>query len=356
MNARRVGLIAKKEIFGLSAEKTIVFAILLQVFIAMFSSFLMTGLTAMYDPDALEGYSTATYGIGYAGADSPLIDEFGRCDDLLLFRMDPDQALAALRERRITAAVFVPDTPPDAEEPIVITLYLIKNDLLSSVVNVKLKDVLQGYERELREVRADRMASFPLELNFPGSADAENFFEFIYGLLIPLLVLLPAVISAALVIDLITEEYQQKTLETLISTPVTFPEMVWGKIAACAILVPIQASIWLFLLGVNGIVVRGATAIVLHASAGGLFLILIGALIALYYRERTSAQFIFSTALVVIFLFVMTVPGNPLNLIVRLAVDTAGPIHWLILLPVVGATVFLGWATTVYARRVGSAG
>ena len=59
MNARRVGLIAKKEIFGLSAEKTIVFAILLQVFIAMFSSFLMTGLTAMYDPDALEGYSTA---------------------------------------------------------------------------------------------------------------------------------------------------------------------------------------------------------------------------------------------------------------------------------------------------------
>ncbi|MGB4051544.1 MAG: ABC transporter permease, partial [Methanoculleus sp.] len=157
MNARRVGLIAKKEIFGLSAEKTIVFAILLQVFIAMFSSFLMTGLTAMYDPDALEGYSTATYGIGYAGADSPLIDEFGRCDDLLLFRMDPDQALAALRERRITAAVFVPDTPPDAEEPIVITLYLIKNDLLSSVVNVKLKDVLQGYERELREVRADRM-------------------------------------------------------------------------------------------------------------------------------------------------------------------------------------------------------
>ena len=82
--------------------------------------------------------------------------------------MDPDQALAALRERRITAAVFVPDTPPDAEEPIVITLYLIKNDLLSSVVNVKLKDVLQGYERELREVRADRMASFPFRTSDAG--------------------------------------------------------------------------------------------------------------------------------------------------------------------------------------------
>ena len=57
---------------------------------------------------------------------------------------------------------------------------------------------------------------------------------------------------------------------------------------------------------------------------GGLFLILLRALVALHYRERTSAQFIFSTALVVVFLFVMAVPITP-NLMVRLAVDTAGP-------------------------------
>ncbi|MFY1644710.1 ABC transporter permease, partial [Methanoculleus bourgensis] len=156
MNTRRVGLIAKKELFGLSAEKTIIFAILLQVFIAMFSSFLMVGLTTMYDPEALEGYSTVTYGVGCAGADSPLIDEFKKRDDLVLHQMDLGQALGALRERKVAAVVFVPDTPPDAEGPVTVTLYLIKNDLQSSVINVKLKEVLQGYERELREVRADR--------------------------------------------------------------------------------------------------------------------------------------------------------------------------------------------------------
>ena len=74
---------------------------------------------------------------------------------------------------------------------------------------------------------------------------------------------------------------------------------------------------------------------------------------ALHYRERTSAQFIFSTALVVVFLLVMAVPYNPLNLIVRLAVDTAGPVHWLILALVAGATALFGWAVTAYARRVG---
>ena len=63
-----------------------------------------------------------------------------------------------------------------------------------------------------------------------------------YGLLIPLLVFMPAIIASALVIDLITEEYQHDTLETLISTPITFTEMVWGKVLACEVLVPIQAG------------------------------------------------------------------------------------------------------------------
>jgi len=58
----------------------------------------------------------------------------------------------------------------------------------------------------------------------------------------------------------------------------------------------------------------------------------------------------------VVFLFVMAVPYNPLNLMVRLAVDTVGPIHWLILLVVAGVTALLGWFVTVYARRVGEAG
>ncbi|HOI12789.1 MAG TPA: ABC transporter permease [Methanoculleus sp.] len=352
MNARRIAIVAKKELFGLSSEKTIVFAILLQVFIAMFSSFLMVGLTAMYDPEAIEGYSTVTYGVGYAGAESPLIDEFAKRDDLVLHRMDLDAALAALRDRTVAAVVYIPDTPPDAKEPVMVTLYLIQNDLQSSVINVKLKEVLQGYEKELREVRADRMTTFPVGLDFPESGGGENFFEFVYGLLIPLLVLLPAIVSAALIIDLITEEYQRQTLETLISTPVTLAEMVWGKIAACEVLVPVQAGVWLLLLGFNGIAVDNTAAILLHASVGGLSLILISALVALYYRERTSAQFIFSTALVVVFLLIMAVPYNPLNLMVRLAVGTAGPVHWLILALVAGVTVLLGWTATTYARRI----
>jgi ABC-2 type transport system permease protein len=355
VNSRHIGLIAKKEVSGLYGEKTILFAILLQLFIAMFSSFLMVGLTTMYDPEAMAGYSTVRYSVGYAGVDSPLIDEFEKRDDLLMYRMDLSEALAALRERKLAAVIYVPGTSPDAREPVIVTLYMVQNDLQSSIINVKLKDLLLGYEAELREIRAERLVSFPITLHFPNVPSGTDFFEFVYGLLIPLLVFLPAIISAALIIDLITEEYQRQTLETLMSTPVTFAEMVWGKIVACEVLIPVQAGVWLLLLSINGIAIQHAGEIILHVSISGLFLILLGALVALYYRERTSAQFIFSTALVVVFLFIMAVPDNPLNLMVRLAVDTIGPEHWLILGFVLAVTLVLAWLTTVYARRVGGA-
>ena len=76
MKARHVAVVAKKEFFGLASEKTILLAVLLQVFIALFSSFLMVGLTSMYDPAALSGYSHFRYDIAYAGNDTPLLGYF----------------------------------------------------------------------------------------------------------------------------------------------------------------------------------------------------------------------------------------------------------------------------------------
>ncbi|MBT8508204.1 sodium ABC transporter permease [Methanomicrobiaceae archaeon CYW5] len=353
MGWHHVGTIAKKEIRSLGTEKTIVFAILLQIFIAMFSSFLLVGLAAMYDPDALAEYSTTRDPIAYTGTASPLLNQLKEEGDFRVYEMDFSTAIAALEERKISAVVWVPDTAPDAEQPIKITLYTIQNDIRSSVVNTKLKDVFLAYEADLREVRGDRLTAPPVDLGLPNEAPRTNFFEFVYGLLIPLLIFMPAIISAALIIDFITEEFQHNTIETLISTPASFSDMVWGKVLACFVIVPVQSGAWLILLMANGIAIQGTMPILLHVSAGALGMILLSAFCALHYRERTNAQFIFSTALVVVIMAALALPGNPANLIVRLSVGAAGPAHWLVL---GGMAVLLIMAIAVldrYARKVG---
>ena len=353
MKARHLSIIAKKEFRGLFNERTILLAVLLQLFIAMFSSFLMVGLTSMYDPSSLSKYSHYKYNIAYAGNDSAVLGYLQSSPDFRVYSMDLSTGVAALKERKLSAVIYVPDTSPSADEPVKITLYTLTNDLQSAIVDVKLKDIFLSYEKDLRQVRIDRLSEQPIPLRIPKTSGGGDFYEFVYGLLIPLLVFMPAIIASALVIDLITEEYQHETLETLISTPITFPEMVWGKVLACELLVPVQAGAWLLLLMVNGIAIQNAGLILLQVVVTSLILILLGALTALHYRERTAAQFIFSTALVVVILFVLALPSNPLNLLTRLAVGTAGPEQWLVLAATGGTIVILGYVTQKYAERVG---
>lgn len=353
MKARHLSIIAKKEFRGLFNERTILLAVLLQLFIAMFSSFLMVGLTSMYDPSSLSKYSRHKYNIAYAGNDSAVLGYLESSPDFRVYSMDLSTGVAALKERKLSAVIYVPDTSPAADEPVKITLYSLTNDLQSAIVDVKLKDIFLKYEKDLRLIRVDRLSELPIPIQVPKTTGGGDFYEFVYGLLIPLLVFMPAIIASALVIDLITEEYQHETLETLISTPVTFSEMVWGKVLACELLVPIQAGAWLLLLMVNGIAIENAGLILLQVVVTSLILILLGALTALHYRERTAAQFIFSTALVVVILFVLALPSNPLNLLTRLAVGTAGPEQWLALAATAGIIIILGYLTQKYAQRIG---
>ncbi|MGE5831683.1 MAG: ABC transporter permease, partial [Methanomicrobiales archaeon] len=325
----------------------------LQLFVAMFSSFLMVGLTSLYDPSSVSQYSRFRYSIAYTGANSTLLGRLQDSDDFTVFEMDLSPAIESLKERKLAAVLFVPDIPPDSPDPVQVTLYTLQNDLQATVVGVKLKEVLLAFEGDLRTARAARISAQPIELAFPPAAPAEGFYEFVYGLLIPLLMFMPAIISASLVIDLITEEYQHETLETLISTPVTFAEMVWGKILACEILVPVQAAAWLLLLAVNGIRISNPVPILLLVSAASLILILLSALTALHYRERTAAQFIYSTALVIVILLVVAIPGNPLNLIVRASIGDPGPGIYGALLLVPAAAALLGYITHLYASRIG---
>ena len=89
--------------------------------------------------------------------------------------------------------------------------------------------------------------------------------------------------------------------------------------------------------------------ILLHVTLGTLLLILLGAFCALYYRERTAAQFVFSTALVVLLLLVLALPYNPLNLVARISVGTAGAMQWVVLAVTCLAVLALGYGMQKYA-------
>lgn len=351
VNMSRTLVITRKELRGLANEKTILLAIMLQLFIALFSSFLMVGLSAMYDPTTYGRVSGVQYGIGIAGNDSILTDLIERNPSFVPYQMDLSVALGALKERKLAAVVWAPGILPEDEDPVTLTMYTIKNDIQSAVIEVKLKEVFLAYEKILRDARSERITEQPVLLTTYRPVATNTFYEFIYALLIPLLLFMPAIISAGLVIDLITEEYQQQTLDTLRTTPASMMEIVGGKIVACILLIPLQAGIWLILLTINGIRIASLPEILLQVSAASTALILIASLCALHYRDRTKAQFIFSTTAVVLLLLVLAFPGNPLNMIALLASGSPAPLHIPVLAGFLSLCLILWGIVRIFVRR-----
>jgi ABC-2 type transport system permease protein len=348
---KAVSQIARKDLRGIAYERTILFAIILQLFIALFSSFLMVGLTSLYDPSSIARTTGIEYGVGYAGADSPLAGLINGSSDFQLYPMDLSTAVEALKERKLAAVIYIPETEPGGDDPVKVTLYLIQNDIQTAVVEVKIKTILQQYENSLRDLRKSRLEIAQIPLQVPQTRGGD-FYEFVYGLLIPLLIFMPAIISSALIIDFITEEYQQGTLETLLASGISNQEVVWGKVVASVVLVPLQAGLWLVLMFVNRIAIANIPQILLHITVFSMVLILIGAIVALHYRERTAAQFVYSTAIVIVMLLVLALPGNPLNQITRLAAGTAGADQWVLLLGSGLMVLGLAAVTTYLASRV----
>jgi len=117
MKPKHLSIIAKKEFRGLHNERTILLAVLLQLFIALFSSFLMVGLTSMYDPASLSKYSHFRYSVGYAGNSSEILGNLRVGPDFRVYQMNLSTGIAALQQRKLAAVIYVPDTRPDATDP-----------------------------------------------------------------------------------------------------------------------------------------------------------------------------------------------------------------------------------------------
>ena len=314
-------IIAKKEIKSLLNEKTLLLAVLIQLFIALFSSFLVIGLTSFYSPESL-GTSFGEADIGVVGDEVGEFTKIVRRDNKVSSRnfKTLEDAENYFYNGKIDGMVVVPQINLNDSKPIKIDLYLPKNDIRATLVTVNLKKPLEDFENIAREERSDRLPPIStLSVEPPSSS---GYFEFVYGLLIPLLMFTPAFISGGLIIDLITEEFDHKTMDLLLVAPMKFREILGGKILVATIISPIQALAWIILLRLNGIPTKSPIIILIFVTVLTLMLVLFGVIFSLQFRERAQVHFIYSILLLLMFTISSLMANSPFNLIARLAIGS----------------------------------
>jgi len=332
--------IARRELATLRSEKTIVLALLIQLFIAAFSSFLVVGLVSLYDPGSVEGFETEVAVTGDASDDllatlddRPSISGTRYVSETTArAAFDRGEVDAILLADRRAGRVFVSATVPDG-------------NVRTTVIVVQLRDALSAFERVERADRSASLSSTPLSL--PPRSGASPYYGFSYTVLLPLLCFLPVFISGSMTVDSLTEEVDRGTLELLRVAPVSVVDIVDGKVWAAAGLAPAQAALWIALLDFNGTSIHHPVAVLVVVAALAVLVVTLGATIALLAPDRRAAQFLYSVGVLVAFGGATLLPVNPVNSVARLAVDSVGPTYPLL----VAGYVALGVAAYLGLRR-----
>lgn len=271
----------------------------------------------MYDPGSVSENVVLEFGVtGDAGEELRSVATRGDSRRVTYFE-DPTAARAAFRQGAIHGLL---DARRAENGQVQIVAIVPEGSLRTTLIVVQVKEILADYERTRRGELAHRLDYEPVQT--PLDPAASPYFGFSYTVLVPLLVFLPVFISGSIAVDSIVEELERGTMELLRVAPVTVLQIVDGKLLATGVLAPVQAAIWLALLSMNGTAIAHNWSIVVFVTAATIVVVSLAALVAITFRDRSQAQFLYSMLVMVVFGIAYLLPANPANVVARLAIGS----------------------------------
>lgn len=304
--------LVKKEIGSVLRDRTILIAILLQLFMASFSSALLLGMLSLYDADTILRVSGRFIRIGVVHGDAdPLASLIAEHGLTVTSFTALAEAESAFYEGRINAIV---DNPLNANGLKEINLHLPNSDTFSSLIRMVIQEPLKQYENILRGEAGIEVHYTDLE------GDPSTSFEFVYSVLLPILMFFPAFVAGSMSIDSLTEEIENNTLQTLLSSPLTVNGMVGAKITSVLILSGLQCGAWLYLMISNGIAIQNSGWIFLLALIISGITATSAAMGAVLFQDRERSQFIYALMLLAGVAVSSLLNFSPLTTLSRLAI------------------------------------
>jgi ABC-2 type transport system permease protein len=193
-------------------------------------------------------------------------------------------------------------------------LFLPAEETTAALILNQLQEPLKRYENSLRAERQVMVRYTGLKGQPPTT------FEFVYSVILPMLMFFPAFVAGGMVVDSLAEEVENNTFETLLSAPLTPNIAIGAKITAALILTALQCLAWLGLLRLNGIDIRSPLWVLLLAIITAGIVCTLSATVAVLFKDRERSQFVFSLALLAVTSLSFILNFSPIQTISRLAI------------------------------------
>jgi hypothetical protein len=276
----------------------------------------------LYDVDTILRYSGGAIRIGVV---NPLENQLGTFITEHGMTVIPfetlEQAEAGFYKGE---AVAIVDAPEDAAGITEIRIYMPESNTMSSIVRMVIQEPLKEYENYLRIQKGVDIRYSDLQ------GEPSTSFEFVYSVLLPLLMFFPAFVAGSLAIDALTEEFENDTMDTLLSAPLTVNGMINAKVSSVVILAVVQCGVWLVLLKLNGIAIQNTIWVFLLATIVSGITSMSAALGAVLLRDRERSQFMYSLMLLTAIAMSNLLNVSPITILSRLAIGDYYTNGWMV--------------------------
>jgi ABC-type Na+ efflux pump permease subunit len=316
--------VAGKDLRDILRERSILASLVVQLFVAGFSTFLSVGLTGLYDPGSVQAFPRAEVGYAGPGGFDHYLDQ---APNIVLTSVSAQDGLQAFRAGRLAAVVeeSAPDGPNGTRT---VSLLMADGTLQTTLLLTQVKGLLQDYEHDLRTERQDRLGQEVLRVQAPAGGGRAASYGFVYGTLLPLLVLTPIFLSGAIAGDAFTQEVQTRTLLLLRASPLSVTGVLTGKLLVPVLLAPAQVALWIGLLALNGIAVHGLWAVLVLATLLALLFASLGIALASWVRKEGQVQAAYALIVLLLAVASLLLPHDVLNLIALLASGSVPASAW----------------------------
>lgn len=241
-----------KDLRLLVREKTIVSLIFFLIFTASFASLITYGLIFLSSPQYVQ-FSQAKVGVV---GECPILKSVIKGKNYA----NLEEALQDFKLGNIDAIVYLPKE--NAFSHNFVTVYLPKDELTTFIAASYIKEKLELYELKLREMNGIEVVKLRVfsEKKVDYYKNYSVAFKFIYVALIPLLVVTTAIVSSGLLIDSTTEEFESRSFEILMTTPMSKRKILFYKILSAFTVSAILSAVWISLLYLNKIKIENLPA------------------------------------------------------------------------------------------------
>ena len=341
-------VLVKRELKSIRREKTIMFAILIQLFIASFSSIMLIGVMSFYDPTSIGENANMRLEVGVVGDTQSRIVDFveDRENVKVVTFGDITDAEDAFRSGKVDTVMYIPQSEGGVVD---MRLFLPESDTKSTLILMTLDEPFKKAENFLRQANG-------IQLNY---ADIEGkphtSHEFLYSVIIPLLMLFPALIAGSIVIDTVSEELENKTLDTLWAAPVSLNAIFSSKVCVGIVTAIVQCILWVGLLRLNGFSVENLGSVLCLSILIAACISFGAAIIGLHFKDRERSQFVYSIALLALAGLSYLLDPSPFSLLTRLAsgshyVGLSEVTLYVMPVTIIGAAFFLLSKKLVFAQ------